>query len=124
MNRESGVATQYAVGVPNRMISTIATAFVSAVTMSASFAALVPSAATRSPGGTRRKIADDRQQQEEQGDARREDDRRPEHLVYDGALGSGRKPAFLNAVCPLAERIRLIQARAAALFRTGTTAIS
>ena len=46
----------------------------------------------------------DGQQQEEQGDARREDERRPEDLVYEDTFGSGRKPAFFSAVCPLAER--------------------
>ena len=111
--------------MPNTMIRSIATAFVSAVTMRASFAAVVPSAAIRSPGGTWRKIASDGQQQEEQGDARREDERRPEELVYEDALGMARKPAFFSAACPLSERIPLIHACAAVLFADfETTAIS
>ena len=51
------VAIQYAVGVPNARIRNIETAFVFAVTTSASLAASVPSAETSSPGGTRAKIA-------------------------------------------------------------------
>ncbi len=67
----------------------------------------------------------DRQQQKEQGDARRKDERRPEQPVYEEALGSGRKPALFSAAWPLAERIPLTHASAAALLADlETTAIS
>ena len=107
------------------MISSIATAFVSAVTMSAS---LRGGRAERGDEVARRDAQEDRrdrQQQEQQGDARREDERRPEDPVYDGALGSGEEAGVLQAACPLTERIRLIQARAATLLPDrATTAIS
>ena len=45
------LAIQYAAGVPNPRISTIASAFVSAVTRIASSAAVLPSAESRSPAG-------------------------------------------------------------------------
>ena len=50
--RVSRVAIQYAAGVPKARMRIIETRFVLAVTMSASFAASLPSAETSSPGGT------------------------------------------------------------------------
>ena len=115
-DRDVRVATQYAVGVPKRMISSHR----DGVRLGRDDERVLGGARAERGDQVARRDAEedrrDRQQQEQQGDARREDERRPEHLVYDDALGSGRKPAFFSAACPLSERIPLIHACAAALL--------
>ena len=119
------VAIQYAAGVPNRRISAIEIAFVSSVTRSASFAASLPSAAISSPGGTRRKIATTGRRRNASATLVARASVAPEQHVYVDDFGTGRKPAFLSAVWPLADRIALIHACAAVLFvDLETTAIS
>ena len=96
------------------------------MTTSASFAASVPRAEIELPGRDAREDRDDRQDEEGERHAGREDERRAEDVPpYVDDLGTGRKPAFLSAVWPLADSSMLIQARAAALFGdVDTTAIS
>ena len=65
---------------------------VSAVTRIASSAASLPSAETRSPGGTCRKTATTGSVRKSEDDACRDDERRSEERFYDDALGSGRNP--------------------------------
>ena len=62
-------------------MSAIETAFVFAVTTSASFAASLPRAETSSPGGTRAKIATTGSDEEGERHARRENERRAEERV-------------------------------------------
>ena len=123
--RELRVATQYAVGVPKTMISTIATAFVSERHDERILCCVRRQCIQQLAGRDAEEDRRDGQQQEEKGDARRENERGPEDPVYEDAFGRARKPAFFSAVCPLPERMPLIHASAAALWADfETTAIS
>ena len=88
--RDARVAIQYAAGVPKRRMRSIEIAFVLRRDDERVLGRRrVPSAATRSPGGTRAKIATTGSSEEGQGDARREDERRPEEPAAYGSMTSG-----------------------------------